>query len=187
MAEHRLYAVVAEFDRPESLRAAARRARARGYRRLEAFSPFPVEGVAEALGFRERWIAPVMLAGGVAGALGGYAMQAAVNLDFPLNVGGRPLIAPPAFALITYELMVLGAVCAGVLALLLGSRLPRLHHPMFEIADFHLATDDRFFLAILADSERFDAAAARRFLRSLAPRRVADAPLTQARNREAPS
>jgi hypothetical protein len=170
-----LYAVVAEFDRPEALLAAVRRARAEGFARLEAFSPFPVDGLAEALGFRERAVAPAMLAGAILGAAGGYLMQVWVNLDFPLNIGGRPVVAPQAFALITYELMVLGAVCAAILAMLVGNRLPRLHHPMFEIADFHFATDDKFFLAVLAGEGAFDAGAALRFLRSLAPVRVAEA------------
>jgi ActD protein len=182
MAEPRpragLYALVAEFDRPEALLDAVRRVRAKGFNRLEAFSPFPVEGLAEALGFRERAIAPIMLAGGVLGAAGGFGLQVYTSLDFPLNVGGRPLIAWPAFMLITFELMVLGAVGAGIAAMLLLNRLPRLHHPMFEIAEFHFATSDKFFLAILAQDERFDEAAARRVLKSLKPRRIAAAPAT---------
>jgi hypothetical protein len=175
----RLYAVVAEFDRPEALLAAVRRARRDGFGRLEAFSPFPVEGLDAELGLRAPAVAGAMLAGGILGAVGGFAMQAWINLDFPLNVGGRPLIAWPAFVLITFELMVLGAVTAGVLAMLIGNRLPRLHHPLFEIPDFHFATDDKFFLALLADEPGFDAARARRFLKAQKPRRVADAPLTE--------
>jgi hypothetical protein len=174
-----LYALVAEFNRPEALLAAMRRARDRGFSRLEAFSPFPVEGLAESLGFRERWIAPIILAGAILGALGGFAMQAGASLDFPLNVGGRPVVAVPAFVLITFELMVLGAVGAGVLALLILNRLPRLHHPLFEIADFHFATADKFFLAILAEDPKFEAAPVRRFLASLDPVRVAEAPYAE--------
>lgn len=175
----RLYAVVAEFDRPDALLAAARRAREDGFRRLEAFSPFPVEGLDAELGLSAPAIPPAMLAGGVLGAVGGFAMQAWISLDFPLNVGGRPVVAWPAFVLITFELMVLGAVTAGILAMLIGNRLPRLHHPLFEIPDFHFATDDKFFLALLADEPGFDAARARRFLQDLRPLRVADAPLTE--------
>jgi asparagine N-glycosylation enzyme membrane subunit Stt3 len=174
-----LYAVVAEFDRPDALLAAVRAARDHGFPRLEAFSPFPVKGLAEALGFRERAIAPAMLAGAIVGAATGYFMQVWVNLDFPLNIGGRPVVAPPAFALITYELMVLGAVSFAVLAMLIGNRLPRLHHPLFEIAEFHFATDDKFFLAILAGEGSFDAPAARRFLKTLDPLRVAEAPYAE--------
>lgn len=181
MAERapRLYAVVAEFDRPDALLAAVRRARQQGFRRLEAFSPFPVDGLDAELGLSAGAIGGAMLAGGILGAVGGFAMQAWISLDFPLNVGGRPLIAWPAFILITFELMVLGAVTAGILTMLIGNRLPRLHHPLFELPDFHFASDDKFFLAVLAEAPDFDAGAARRFLHGLRPLRVSDAPLTE--------
>jgi hypothetical protein len=177
MADRRLYALVAEFDRPDALLGAARQARQQGFRRLEAFSPFPVDGLADPLKFRERWIAPIMLAGGLAGLLGGFAMQAWVTLDFPLNVGGRPVLAWPAFTLIALELMFLGAVSAGVLAMLLMNRLPRLHHPLFEIDEFHFASSDKFFLAVLADDPRFDDAPD--FLKGLGPVRLAEAPYAE--------
>ena len=170
-----LYAVVAEFDQAEKLLAAARNARDHGFRHIEAFSPFPVEGLAEVVGFRERAIAPAFLIGGIVGAAAGFGLQVYTNLDFPLNVGGRPLIPPQAFVLITFELMVLTSVTVGILAMLLLNRLPRLHHPLFEIPDFHFASDDKFFLAILAGKGAFDAPAARRFLKTLDPVRVADA------------
>jgi hypothetical protein len=176
MAERAPYALVAEFDRPDAILAAARKARERGFSRIEAFTPIPIEGLAEAVGFRERAIAPVVLAGAVLGGIGGFWMQAAVNYDFPLNVGGRPLIAWPAFMLIVFELAVLGAVGAGVLAMLLLDRLPKLHHPMFDAGDFHLASSDRFFLAILADDPKFETAAVRRFLTTLRPKRIEVAP-----------
>jgi hypothetical protein len=178
MAEPRPYAVVAEFDRPDALVDAARAARERGFQRLEAFSPFPVEGLADALGFRERRIAPIMLAGGLAGLAGGFAMQAWVSLDFPLDVGGRPVLAWPAFTLIAVELMFLGAAVAGVLAMLVMNRLPRLHHPLFDIDEFHFASSDKFFLAVLADDAEFGAA--RDFLSGLGPVRLAEAPGAEA-------
>jgi hypothetical protein len=168
----KLYAMVAEFDRPDALVDAARRAREKGYVRIEGFSPFPVEGLSEAIGFEDRAIAPAILAGAFLGALAGLGVQMWANAAFPLNIGGRPVQAFPAFALITFELMVLGAVCAGVLAMLLLNKLPRLHHPLFEIDGFHFATSDKFFLAILADDPRFDRAAVGRFLRGLQPVRV---------------
>lgn len=174
--EHGLFAVVAEFDRPEALLAATQAARAEGFRRLEAFSPFPVEGLAKALDFRERRIAPLFLAGGIVGGLTGFGLQVYCNFDFPLNVGGRPLIAAPAFVLITFELLVLFSVTTGVVAMLLMNHLPRLNHPLFEIPDFHFATSDKFFLAILAEDPDFDPKAARSFLASLHPVRLAEAP-----------
>jgi hypothetical protein len=171
----RLYALVAEFDRPEALLHAVRLARKHGYRRMEAFSPFPVEGVAEALDFDEWRIAPIMLAGALLGGLAGFGMQAGASLDFPLNVGGRPVVAGPAFVLIAFEIMVLGAVVAGVLALLVLNRLPRLNHPLFDIPDFHFTTTDKFFLAVLADEPGFDRARVRRYLSGLHPVRIAEA------------
>jgi hypothetical protein len=174
-----LYAIVAEFDRPEVLVEAVRQARGKGFDRIEAFSPFPVEGLGELLHLSTAVVPIATLAGGFAGAAIGFGMQVWINFDFPLNVGGRPLIAWPAFLLITFELMVLGAVVCGILAMLIANRLPRLHHPLFELPDFHFATDDRFFLAILAGGEGFDAGRARRFLRGLQPVRVSDAPWTE--------
>jgi hypothetical protein len=175
----RLYGLVAQFDRPEALLTAAERTRAEGFRDIEAFSPFPVDGLAEAVGFRERRLAPVTLAGGVLGAAVGYGLQVYTNLDFPLNIGGRPLMSPPAFALITFELMVLFAVLTCIGAMLLLNRLPRLHHPLFEVDDFHFTTSDRFFLAILSCDPKFDARATRRFLRSLRPISIEVAALTE--------
>src|SRR3569623_1264672 len=165
--EHGLYAVVAEFNRPAALLAAAEAAHAEGGRELEAVSPFPVEGLAQTLDFRERRIAPLFLAGGLLGAAAGYGLQVYCNLDFPLNIGGRPVLAPPAFVLITFELLVLVSVTTGVVAMLLMNHLPRLNHPLFEIPDFHFATSDKFFLAILAGGPNFDPHAARTFLASL--------------------
>lgn len=171
------FALVAEFRTGEALAAAARAAVTGGYTRLEAYSPFPVEGVAETLGFREAKIPLLTLAGGLIGAAGGFGLQVWTNLDFPLNVGGRPLIAVPDFMLITFELMVLGAVLACIGGMLLLNRLPRLHHPIFDTPGFGLASSDRFFLAVFADDPRFDAA--RDFLAGLKPVAIAETPRTE--------
>lgn len=174
MAE--VLALVAEFRTGEALAAAARAATARGYTRLEAYSPFPVEGVAETLGFKEAKVPLLTLAGGVVGAVGGFALQVWTNLDFPLDVGGRPLIAAPAFMLITFEVLVLVAVLGGIGGMLLLNRLPRLHHPIFDTPGFGLASSDRFFLAVYADDPRFDAA--RAFLADLQPVAIVETPET---------
>ena len=174
-SKRRLYALVAEFHDPDILLAAVKAARAKGFTRIESFTPFPIEGLAEAAGFEERRIGPIMLVAGVVGAAAGYGMQVMGNLNYPLNVGGRPSIAPPAFALITFELTVLFAVIAGVVAMFLLDRLPRLNHPLFELETFHLASSDVFFLAILADDPRFQRARARAFLEGLKPVRVDEA------------
>lgn len=168
------YAVLAEFRDPEALVAAARAIRGQGFRDLDAFTPYPVEGLDAALGLTDTRVPKAFLIGGIAGALAGFLMQVGTNLDFPLWIGGRPLIAFPAFLLITFETTVLGAVLSGILTMLAANRLPRLHHPIFDVKDFSLAGDDRFYLAILAGKD-FDRAAAGKALAALAPHAILDA------------
>jgi len=187
MAERGLYGLVAEFDRPEALLAAARQARAAGYTRFEAYSPFPIDGLSEAVGFREPWTPLATLLGGIVGAAAGYGMQVYTSLAFPILIGGRPTIAPPAFALITFELMVLFAVLASVATMLLRNGLPRLSHPLFDVATFHLASLNKFFLVIEARDRRFDEANSRRFLEGLGPLRIDAAVVPQAALPETPS
>ncbi len=157
MAE-RPWAILAEFDTPERLVEAACALRDQGFDRLDAFTPFPVPELEQVLGWRDRRVPAAMLIGGIAGALAGIAMQVATNLDYPLWIGGRPLLAWPAFALIAFELMVLGAVVAGVVTFFVTSRLPKLHHPVFDAERFDLGAGDRFFLAVLPDARRGRAA-----------------------------
>ncbi|HEY3800868.1 MAG TPA: DUF3341 domain-containing protein [Caulobacteraceae bacterium] len=159
--------LAAEFADAEALLRAARRLHESGYRRFEAYSPFPIDGLAEAEGFKESKIAAATLVGGFVGAATGYGMQVYTNLDFPIDVGGRPLIAQPAFVLITFELMVLFAVTACILAMLLLNRLPKLYHPVFDIERFGLASLDRFFLVVDADDAKFDRKNSRALLRRL--------------------
>ncbi|MEC7930989.1 MAG: DUF3341 domain-containing protein [Pseudomonadota bacterium] len=172
MAE--LHALLAEFDSPERLIDAARRLGGQGWR-LEAFTPFPVEGLDRMLGFADKRVPRAMLIGGATGALLGFLMQVATNLDYPLWIGGRPLIAVPAFLLICFEMLVLGAVLAGIGTMLIANRLPRLHHPVFAADRFDLSADDRFFLAILADAA-FDRDAAGKALAALHPRAIIEVP-----------
>jgi Alternative complex III, ActD subunit len=165
MAAQELHGLLAEFDSPDAVVAAARHCREQGYRRLDAYSPFPVAALAEALGFRERRLPWIALAGGLAGGIGGFLMQWSTNaVDYPLNVGGRPLDAWPAFAVISFYLLSLGTILAVVFGMLALCRLPRLHHPVFAAARFRRVTNDRFFLAIERDDPRFDPAATRALL-----------------------
>ena len=174
-----VYGVLAEFDRPEALVEAAKRTRDAGYTRIEGFSPFPIEEMPDALGLKDNRVPFACLGGAIAGGLGGYLLQVYTNIDFPLNVGGRPLIAPQAFALITFELTVLGAVLAAVLTMLLLNKLPRLNHPIFEAKRFHLASTDKFFLVIQANDPRFDEAEVTRFLKKLKPIGIEAPPFTE--------
>lgn len=151
MAEAPPQGLLGEYGSPERLVAAVRAARAAGLTGLNAFTPFPVDEVADALGFREKRIPLLGLIGGIVGLVAAYAMQIATNLDYPLDIGGRPLVALQAFALIGFELTVLFSVSFMVVGLFLLNRLPRYNHPLFDIARFERATRDGFFLFVATD------------------------------------
>ena len=151
--------LVAEFAEPEPMLAAAKALREEGWR-VELHSPFPVKGMKEALGFRDRTVPHAFVIGGVAGALSGFLIQAYANWAFPLDIGGRPLIAMPAFMMIIFELTVLGSVLTGLATMFVRNRLPRLHHPLFDAERFHLASDDRFFVSLALDGPDEDEARA---------------------------
>jgi hypothetical protein len=171
------YGLLAEFVKPAELVAAAERARAEGYRRMDAYAPYPVEGLAEALGFRHSRVPLIALVGGIAGGLGGYFMQywiAAIN--YPQNIGGRPLNSWPAFVPVTFELTILGAALAAVLGMLALNGLPMPYHPVFHVPRFALASRDRFFLCIETKDPKFDRQATQRFLESLGSRGVFEVP-----------
>lgn len=176
---HRTYGLLAEFDTAEALVEAARKAKSAGYACIEGFSPFPIDQMAEAIGFSSSSVPRACLIGGVLGCVGGFLMQVYATLDFPLNIGGRPLIPPEAFALITFELTVLGAVGGAVLTMFVANRLPRLNHPIFEAPSFHLATTDKFFLLIQSNDPKFEEATVRRFLQGLKPVSIESPPFTE--------
>jgi Protein of unknown function (DUF3341) len=163
MAE-RPYGLLAEFDSPEALLQAARHARAAGYRRLDAFTPFPVEGLAGILAIPRPRISVVGLVGGFAG--GGFAllMQCFTNYDYPIDVGGRPLYALSAFAVVMFELTVLFSALSMMLAMLWQNGLPRLNYPVFGARRFHRASKDRFFLCVSGEDAEFDPRATSSFL-----------------------
>jgi hypothetical protein len=150
------YGVLAEFSSPEQLMAAARRAREAGYQ-IEAYSPFPVEGLAEVTGMRRNWIPAIVLGGGLVGGSGGYFMQwYSAVISYPINAGGKPLHSWPEFVPVTFELTILVAALAGVIGMFALNGLPRLHHPLFNVAEFDLASRNRFFLCVRnADARAF--------------------------------
>jgi hypothetical protein len=165
-----LYGLMAEFATPEALLAAAERARAEGYRRIDAYSPFPIEGLAEAIGFRKNRLPFIVLIGGIVGCLGGFFLQYWVHvLYYPINIGGRPLNSWPMFIPITFELTILIAALAAFFGLLVLNGLPMPYHPVFNVERFELATRNRFFLCIEARDVKFDVDGTRRFIESLHP------------------
>ena len=161
---------MAEFESPEALLRAARAARAEGYRAMDAYTPFPVEGLAEAVGMKKNRVAMVTLLGGLLGGTLAYVMMYyATVVDYPINVGGRPLHSWPAYIPITFELTVLFASFATLIGMLALNRLPKLYHPAFNAPGFDRASDDRFFLCIEAEDEHFDHVKTQRFLRKQQP------------------
>ncbi len=172
-----LYGLAAEFDNPTALVQAVRSAHEAGYRCMDAYSPFPVEGLPEALGFRRTKMPMLILIGGIVGALSGFALQyycAAVS--YPINVAGRPLNSWPSWIPVTFELTVLIASLTAVFGLLALCGLPRPYHPLFHVPRFNRATRDSFFLCIETNDPRFERAATKDFLMGLNPREVSEVP-----------
>lgn len=168
MAINRIYGLLAEFEGPEELLAAAEKAYQSGYRNLDAYSPFPIEGLSEVLGMRNTRLPLIVLGGGIIGAITGYFMQYyAMAIDYPLNVGGRPLHSWPAFIPITFELTILFASFAAVLGMFALNGFPMPYHPVFNVPVFELASRSRFFLSIEARDPKFDPEETRLFLESL--------------------
>ncbi len=142
---------------------------------MDAYSPFPIEGLSEAIGFKQTRMPLIVLIGGICGGLTGYIMQYYLSvIDYPINVGGRPLHSWPAFIPVTFELTILGASLFAVIGMIALNGLPEPYHPVFNVARFHFASRDRFFLCIQADDPLFDAQQTRQFLSSLGPRDVAE-------------
>ena len=170
MTEHRplLYGLIAEFDTPEQVLAAARKAREDGYRHIEAYTPFPVEGLAHAVGFRWTAVPLITLLGGLVGGLGGFGFQYWVSaITYPENIGGRSLNSWPAFIPVTFELTVLFAALSAVIGMMALNKLPQPHHPVFNVPRFARASTDRFFLCIEARDPKFNLAETSRFLQSV--------------------
>lgn len=165
-----LHGLIAEFDSAEVLVAATGRARVAGYRKMDAYSPFPIEGLAEALGVRASKLPLAVLIGGLVGGAATYFMQYyAAVIDYAWNVGGRPPHSWPAFIPVTFELTILGASLTAVLGMLISNRLPQPYHPVFNDPHFDRASRDGFFLCIEARDEKFSLRDTRVFLQSLSP------------------
>jgi Protein of unknown function (DUF3341) len=172
-----LYGLAAEFNEPHELLQAALQARQAGYTRVAAYTPIPVEGLYESLGHRPTRLPYLTLLGAILGGAAGFGMQYYASvISYPLNVGGRPLNSWPAFMPIVFELAVLGAAVFSVLGMLALNGLPMPYHPLFNLAEFKLASRNRFFLCIESRDSQFDAAQTRSFMESLRAHKVLDVP-----------
>ena len=172
-----IFGLMAEFDSPTDLLLAARKAYAEGYRRMDAYSPFPIEEVSEAIGFHRSGMPFVVLVGGLLGGIGGYLMQYWISvLNYPINVGGRPLHSWPAFIVVTFEMTILGGAVFAVFGMLALNRLPMPYHPVFNVERFAFASKDWFFLCIQANDPRFDRTQTEKFLHGLNPKQVSEVP-----------
>jgi hypothetical protein len=172
-----IYGMMAEFDSATALVAAARKTHEAGYRKIDAYSPFPVEELAEAIGFHTNRVALVTLIGAIVGGLSGYLMQywmAAV--DYPVNVAGRPYHSWPSFIVITFELTILFGGISAVLGMLALNGLPMPYHPVFNVPRFAMATKDRFFLIVFSTDPKYKPIEVRQFLESLQPRSISEVP-----------
>lgn len=170
-----LYGLMAEFDSPTALVRAARKAREAGYRKMDGYSPIPIEELHGALGLPQTKLGWLVLGGGLTGLVAGYGLQYVTSaLVYPLDIGGRPLHSWPAFIVPTFETVILFSALTAVFGMILLNGLPMPYHPVFNVKRFAMASRDRFFLCIEAGDPLFDAAATRQFLESLDPREVSD-------------
>ena len=175
MGRPALYGMMAEFDSPAALLAAAHKASAEGYRRMDAYSPMPIEGLAEAVGFHHTSLPLVVLCGGILGGLTGFFLQYYVSVfTFSQNVAGKPLNSWPAFIPITFELTILFAALSCVFGMLAMNGLPTPYHPVFNVPEFAMASRDKFFLCIKARDPKFDAKSTREFMKGLGALEVTD-------------
>jgi Protein of unknown function (DUF3341) len=172
-----IYGTMAEFDSPTDLVAAAHRTHAAGYQKVDAYSPFPIEGLAEAVGFHKNRVPLVTLIGGIVGGLSGYLLQYWVSTSaYPVNVGGKPYHSWPAFIIVTFEMTILFAGISAVFGMLALNGLPMPYHPVFNVPRFAFATKDRFFLIVFASDPKYSPAETRRFLDSLGGHAISEVP-----------
>ena len=163
-----IYGLMAQFGDPGAVVEAAEKAYQAGYREMDAFSPFPIEALSDAIGHKQTRLPLIVLIGGVVGGVLGYGLQYWVSvIEYPLNVGGRPFHSWPAFIPITFETTILGAALAAVLGMLALNGLPQPHHPVFNVTDFKMASRDRFFLCIESGDPNFELRETREFLEAL--------------------
>jgi hypothetical protein len=177
MKRARTYGLLAEFASPTELAVATRAASAAGYRRMDAFSPFGIEEVSDALGFHQTSVPLLVLLGGIFGGGGAFLLQYWISvISYPLNVGGKPLNSWPAFIVPAFECTILGASLAAVLGMLALNGLPQPYHPLFNVPSFTKASKDGFFLVIESKDPKFDLQETYKFLVTLNPKQISEVP-----------
>ena len=173
------YGLLAEFDSPTALVKAAERTREEGYIKIDAYSPFPVEGLAEAIGFGDKqdFVPLVCLIGAIIGGVTGYLLQYWINvINYPLNIGGKPFHSWPSFIIVTFEMTILFGGLSAVFGMLALNGLPMPYHPVFNVARFAMASKDRFFLIVFSSDKKYDEVKTREFLEKLGPKTLAEVP-----------
>ncbi len=166
---------MARFDTPTEVVRAARATHDAGYRKVNAYSPFPIEELSEAIGFHKDHVSKTVLLGGLTGAAAGFALQYFTSvIDYPINVGGRPLLSLPSFVPIIFETAILLAAFGAALGMIIMNRLPQPYHPVFNVPSFKRASRDAFFICIKSEDPMFDQAGARNFLTGLGAKEVTD-------------
>jgi hypothetical protein len=177
MKDTGIYGLLAEFDDVNDAIVAAKSAYAAGYRKLDAYAPFPVEELSEAVGFQKNGVALVCLVGGLLGCTGAFILQWWINtISYPINIGGRPLNSWPSFIIVTFEMTILFSGLSAVFGMLALNGLPMPYHPVFNVPRFDLASKDRFFLIVFSSDKNYDAVRTRQFLEGLNPISVAEVP-----------
>jgi hypothetical protein len=177
MKRDAIYGMMAEFDTPTALIEAARRTYQAGYRKIDAYSPFPIEGLAEEIGFHHDEVPLVVLIGGIIGGVSGYFLEWWCSvIGYPINVGGRPYHSWPAFIPITFEMTVLFGGIFALFGMLALNGLPMPYHPVFNVPRFSSASKDRFFLIVFSSDQKYNPAATRNFLEGLRPRSISEVP-----------
>jgi hypothetical protein len=170
-----IWGLMAEFEGPTEVVVAAHRIREEGYRKVDAYTPYPIEELAEALGHHRSWLPFLVFMGGLTGGVGGYLLQYwTAVIDYPLNIAGRPVHSWPAFIVPTFETTILFAAGTAVLGMLALNGLPEPYHPVFNVPQFARASKDRFFIAIKSRDPKFDLDRTWSFLLSLGPRSVSE-------------
>jgi hypothetical protein len=177
MNAHPIFGLMSEFDNPTDLVHAAKAAFAAGYRKMDTYTPYPLEEAAEAIGSHHNRVPLVTLVGAMLGMIGGYSLQYWVSaVNYPINAGGKPFHSWPAFIPVTFECAILGASLAAVFGMLALNGLPQPYHPVFNVPSFTSASRDKFFLCIESQDPRFSPGDTRKFLESCRPNEISEVP-----------